>query len=204
MKMPLVSTAKVMYIGGLNSSGNKGRWIEADGYDVTMPRANSGFMANMSACFAKIGFGGDISDIKDRCLSCTKPDIIVGSSQGGAVAMALQKDWPDVRLLLIAPAWRTFGVLPETFSSTVILHGKDDYFVPYRDSEHLADKNKCTLVGVKDNHTLDQSYYVILDELDKISIDLGKHKSDEVIRAEWAAYKEAIARLVVPRELSQT
>lgn len=192
MKTPLVSTAKVMYIGGINSSGIKARMFAADGYDVMMPKAPSGIMATVGAFFAKYAFGGDISEIKAECLSCTKPDIIVGSSQGGAVAMALQKDWPDVRLLLIAPAWRTFNVPPVVSPSTVILHGKQDNLVPYQDSIQLFKKNKCTLYKVNDNHSLDRSYRIILDELDRISIDIGKHKPDDVIKAEWAEYRKAL------------
>jgi len=138
------------------------------------------------------GVGSYLEDLKACCLNCTKPDIIVGVSQGGAVAMSLaQNEWSGAKLLLIAPAWKTFGVKPVVSKGTVIIHGTNDWLVPLGDSEYLRKASGCRLIKVEDNHAVENSYGVILGEVDRLSIETGKHKSQEQIHTEWAAYKQA-------------
>jgi hypothetical protein len=73
----------------------------------------------------------------DRC----RPDVIVGSSMGGAVAMNLQSgDTPQV---LISPAWRAWTLLRVGRSrtvkpATIILHGDADRLIFPRYSRLLA------------------------------------------------------------------
>jgi hypothetical protein len=64
-------------------------------------------------------------------------DVIVGSSRGGAVAMAMQR--PETPLVLLAPAWRLCGVSP-TISAleAVVIHSPADRWVPIRDSTKLC------------------------------------------------------------------
>lgn len=63
------------------------------------------------------------------------PDIIVGSSRGGAVAMHLHSQ--DTPLVLLCPAWRDHGWVDCVKPSTWILHARQDEVVPYADSEIL-------------------------------------------------------------------
>jgi hypothetical protein len=75
-------------------------------------------------------------DAFDRC----KPDVVVGSSMGGAVAMNLRSgNTPQV---LVAPAWRVFGVIPfgraQTVKpATVIVQGDGDWLVRPGSSRRL-------------------------------------------------------------------
>lgn len=197
---PLVSTAKVVYVGGINSSGTKGRNLYYDGYDCTVPMMPShnftaGLARFLPGCLKALsGVNSYLAGLKDVVLNCTKtiPDIVVGVSQGGAVAMSLvQKEWVGAKLLLVAPAWRTFGVDSIVPRDTTILHAKRDWVVPLADSQHLMRKNKCRLLKVNDNHYLGQSYGLILSEVDRLSAQTGKHKPVDVINTEWAEYHKA-------------
>ena len=64
-----------------------------------------------------------------------KPDLVVGSSRGGAVAMNLKI---DASLVLLCPAWKRWGTATTVKPGTVILHSKADDVVPFADSEELA------------------------------------------------------------------
>jgi len=64
-----------------------------------------------------------------------RPDVIVGSSRGGAVAMAV--DRAGARLVLIAPAWQRFGGTASVPPGTMVLHCTTDDQVPFSDSEKL-------------------------------------------------------------------
>ncbi len=63
-----------------------------------------------------------------------KPDVVVGSSRGGAVAMNIQVDVP---LVLLCPAWKRWGAAAKLKPGTVILHSRDDEVIPFADSQEL-------------------------------------------------------------------
>ncbi len=64
------------------------------------------------------------------------PDVVVGSSRGGAVAMNI--DSGDTPLVLLCPAWKTWGTATRVKPGTIILHSRADETVPFADSEELA------------------------------------------------------------------
>ena len=64
------------------------------------------------------------------------PQVVVGSSRGGAVAMNI--DSGDARLVLLCPAWRRWGTARTVKPGTVILHSRADDVVPFTDSEELV------------------------------------------------------------------
>jgi pimeloyl-ACP methyl ester carboxylesterase len=74
-----------------------------------------------------------------------RPDIIVGISMGGAVAMNLAShDTPQV---LLAPAWRAWGVLRfgearQVKAATVVIHGDQDLTVFPRYSSRLLARSQ--------------------------------------------------------------
>ena len=199
---PLVSTAKVVYIGGINSYGMKGRRIAHDGYDCTVPLMPSDNVRAIAARFLPrciTGIQTYLNELCTCCLNCTKtvPDLVVGSSQGGAVAMSLvQNEWKGAKLILLAPAWKTFSVPLIVPRDTVIVHGTDDWLISLSDSVQLRNKNKCTLIKVNDNHHLEHSYDLILRQVDECSKRLGKHKSKEVIDRERAEYLNCTKMLI--------
>jgi hypothetical protein len=64
------------------------------------------------------------------------PDVVVGSSRGGAVAMNI--DSGDARLVLLCPAWKKWGAARTVKPGTVILHCRVDDVVPFAHSEELV------------------------------------------------------------------
>jgi len=65
-----------------------------------------------------------------------QPNVIVGSSRGGAVA--LNTNSGDTPLVLICPAWKRWGTVRIAKQKTVILHSRADDTVPFADSEELV------------------------------------------------------------------
>lgn len=64
-----------------------------------------------------------------------RPDVVVGLSRGGAVAMNIESG--STRLVLIAPAWKKWGQVRDAKPGTIILHARADDIVPYELSEEL-------------------------------------------------------------------
>ena len=65
-----------------------------------------------------------------------QPQVVVGSSRGGAVAMNIESG--DARLVLLCPAWKKWGTARTVKPGTVILHSRADDVVPFADSEELV------------------------------------------------------------------
>jgi alpha-beta hydrolase superfamily lysophospholipase len=65
-----------------------------------------------------------------------RPDVIVGSSRGGAVAMNIQAG--DTPLVLLCPAWKQWGKATTVKANTTILHSRADDVVLYENSEELV------------------------------------------------------------------
>lgn len=63
------------------------------------------------------------------------PDLVVGSSRGGAVAMNLKSE--TTPLLLICPAWKRWGQARTVKSGSLILHSRSDEVIPFSESEEL-------------------------------------------------------------------
>ena len=87
------------------------------------------------------------------------PDVVVGSSRGGAVAMNI--DAGSTPLILMCPAWKRFGTAKTVKPGTVILHSKADDVVPFLDSEKLVRNSglpKSALIVVGHEHRLADPY----------------------------------------------
>ena len=65
-----------------------------------------------------------------------RPDVIAGSSRGGAVAMNLESG--ETPLVLLCPAWKRWGTATTVKPNTIILHSRADDVVPFADSEELV------------------------------------------------------------------
>ncbi len=84
-----------------------------------------------------------------------QPQVVVGSSRGGAVAMNINSG--DAKLVLLCPAWKKFGTARAVKPGTVILHSRADDVVPFADSEKLVSNSglpASALVEVGDDHRL--------------------------------------------------
>jgi hypothetical protein len=84
-----------------------------------------------------------------------QPDVVVGSSRGGALAMSL--DSGRARLVLLCPAWKKYGRVRTVKPGTVVLHSRADDVVPFADSEELTRNSglpASALIEVGDDHRL--------------------------------------------------
>lgn len=93
-----------------------------------------------------------------------RPDVVVGSSRGGAVAMNLQSS--DTPLVLLCPAWKNWGIANRLKSNSVILHSRLDDVIPFADSEQLIQQSGLpaeTLIEVGSDHRLaDESSLAVM------------------------------------------
>ena len=64
------------------------------------------------------------------------PQVVVGSSRGGAVGMNIEIG--QARLVLLCPAWRNWGSASTVKAGTAILHSRADKIIPFSDSEELV------------------------------------------------------------------
>jgi hypothetical protein len=81
-----------------------------------------------------------------------QPQVVVGSSRGGAVAMNINSG--SAKLVLLCPAWKKWGTANTVRPDTVILHSRADDVVPFADSEELAKNSGATLIEVGTDHRL--------------------------------------------------
>jgi hypothetical protein len=65
-----------------------------------------------------------------------QPNVVVGSSRGGAVAMNINSG--DARFVPLCPAWQKYGTAKTVKPGTVILHSRADDVIPFGDSEELV------------------------------------------------------------------
>lgn len=65
-----------------------------------------------------------------------RPDVVVGSSRGGAVAMNLAVG--DARLVLLCPAWKRWGTARRVKPGTLVVHSRADESIRFADSEELV------------------------------------------------------------------
>jgi hypothetical protein len=84
-----------------------------------------------------------------------RPDVVVGSSRGGAVAMNINSG--EAKLVLLCPAWKKWGTARKVKPGTVILHSRSDDVVPFADSEELVKNSGLSvsaLVEIGTDHRL--------------------------------------------------
>ena len=86
------------------------------------------------------------------------PDVIVGSSRGGAVAINIESE--DTPLVLLCPAWKKWGCATTKKKNTTILHSRSDDVVPFENSEELVENSglpSSALIEVGSDHRLADS-----------------------------------------------
>ena len=136
---------KVLFLHGLESTpgGIKAKSLKGEGYEVFNPH------------LPKSSFAESVQ-IAQQLVEERSPDVIVGSSRGGAIAMSI--DPGDAGLVLVAPAWKRFcragGYLPRR---TLVLHSQNDKIVPIGDSKELVEDQGLTLVTCGKDHRMRDS-----------------------------------------------
>lgn len=84
-----------------------------------------------------------------------QPDVVVGSSRGGAVAMNIRSG--STPLVLLCPAWKRWGSVKQAKPGTVILHSEADDVIPFAESRELVQASglpENALIVVGDDHRL--------------------------------------------------
>jgi hypothetical protein len=135
---------KILYLHGWNSvvGGVKPTYIQSHGHEVIEPALDhEDFQAAIRA--AQIAFDEH------------QPNVVVGSSRGGAVAMNIESG--SARLVLICPAWKKWGMATTVKPGTQILHSRADDVVPFEESVGLLANSglpECALIEVGQDHRL--------------------------------------------------
>lgn len=116
-----------------------------------------------------------------------EPDLIIGSSQGGAIALSIADKYKDTPMFLLCPAWKIFNVNPTyVHPSSVIIHGIYDIEVPFQDSQELAQKFNITLIPTKDGHIVKQGMSVLISHLYNMATSLNRKKKTKEQESELA------------------
>jgi alpha-beta hydrolase superfamily lysophospholipase len=84
-----------------------------------------------------------------------QPDVVVGSSRGGAVAINIESG--DTPLVVLCPAWKHWGSARSVKQNTLILHSRADDVIPFAESEELARNSglaESALIEIGNDHRL--------------------------------------------------
>src|SRR5947209_8622370 len=117
---------KVLFLHGWSSDGaRKTAFLRFLGYDVLTP--------NLSDWWFKRAIAQ-----AQAAYDAFRPDVIVGSSRGGAVAMNMNSG--GTPLVLLAPAWKRWGKARTVNNPyrSIIVHSRHDNVVPFEDSIELC------------------------------------------------------------------
>jgi alpha-beta hydrolase superfamily lysophospholipase len=152
---------KILFLHGWNSQpgGLKPTFLAGSGHEVLNPALpDDDFDEAVRIAQAEY----------DRHL----PDVVVGSSRGGAVAMNVNTRMTP--LVLLCPAWKTWGAATTVKPGAVILHSEADDVVPIHDSRELLRNSglpDTALVIVGDDHRLadPQSLRAMLSAVERVS-----------------------------------
>lgn len=135
---------RILFLHGFGAQpgGFKPTYLLSRGLDVLNPQlSNDDFEAAVVAA--------------QEAFNAGNPEVVVGSSRGGAVAMNI--DAGEVPLVLVCPAWRHWGDARTVKQGTTILHSTNDEVIPFEDSVELvrvSDLPKSALWEIGDDHRL--------------------------------------------------
>jgi GNAT superfamily N-acetyltransferase len=135
---------KILFLHGWNSvpGGIKPTYLAEHGHTVINPKLSDDDFAE-AVRVAQAEFDKH------------QPQVVVGSSRGGAVALNI--DSGAARLVLLCPAWRNWGTATAAKAGTVILHARRDDVIAFADSESLLQNSRLprsALIEVGSDHRL--------------------------------------------------
>ena len=135
---------KVLFLHGLESTpgGRKPTTISNAGYEVIEPSLPSTSWV-------------DSVNAAQEAYDTEQPDVVVGSSRGGAVAMAA--DMSPRKMILIAPGWKKYCPNCTIAPTTTILHSPEDEIISFADSRLLSKMYGAELVITGDDHRMNDS-----------------------------------------------
>ena len=135
---------RILFLHGLESQagGAKPEHLKAAGYDVVEPS-----LAGTSFEESKI--------IAQAYVDKYRPEVIVGSSRGGALAMSV--DPAGARLVLVAPAWNIYGSPTGIRADSTIIHSESDRIIPFEESMQLSEMTGAELITAGNDHRMNDS-----------------------------------------------
>ena len=125
----------ILFLHGWTSvpGGTKPAYLQAHGHRVLNPALpDDDFDASVH--------------LADAEFRAHHPDVIVGSSRGGAVAMNMNSE--NCPLVLMCPAWKKWGTSDSAKANTVILHSRSDEIIPFADSVELVANSNLPLTAL--------------------------------------------------------
>ena len=149
----------ILFLHGLESrpGGKKPAFLRESGFNVINPHLPAEDF--IKSC-----------DIAQELVHTHSPDVVMGSSRGGAVAMAI--DVKGAQLVLIAPAWVNFRGPSQISANTVILHSQTDEVVSFANSVNLSMRSGATLITCGGDHRMNDSG--VLKKLLEVVTDVCK------------------------------
>lgn len=119
---------KILFLHGWNSKpgGMKPTYLLSHGHEVINPALSDHDFAN-AVSVAQAEYDNH------------KPEVVVGSSRGGAVAMNIKSG--DTPLVMLCPAWKNWGKVTTLKKGSIILHSRNDEVIPFASSEELISKS---------------------------------------------------------------
>jgi hypothetical protein len=135
---------KILYLHGWNSvvGGVKPTYLKSHGHEVIEPALDhEDFEAARRTAQA--------------AFDQHRPEVVVGSSRGGAVAVNLKSG--SARLVLLCPAWKKWGQAKTVKPGATIIHSRADDVVPFDDSVELLSKSglpDSALIEIGHDHRL--------------------------------------------------
>lgn len=119
---------KILFLHGWNSKpgGMKPTYLLSHGHEVINPALSDHDFAN-AVSVAQAEYDNH------------KPEVVVGSSRGGAVAMNIKSG--NTPLVLLCPAWKNWGRVTTLKKGSIILHSRNDEVIPFASSEELISKS---------------------------------------------------------------
>src|SRR5712671_3150282 len=116
---------KIFFLHGWQSvpGGVKPTFLAQHGHEVINPKLPDDKFA-------------DAAKVAQAEFDKHQPQVVVGSSRGGAVAMNITIG--DAKLVLLCPAWKKWGMARTMKPGSVILHSRADDVIPFGDSEELV------------------------------------------------------------------
>jgi alpha-beta hydrolase superfamily lysophospholipase len=149
----------LLFLYGWHSTpgGVKPTYLKDYGHEVLNPKLPDDDF-DQAVCIAQAEF--------DR----HQPDVVVGSSRGGAVAMNINSG--STPLVLLCPAWKRWETATTVKPGTVILHSRADEVIPFDDSVELVTNSGLpseSLVDVGTEHRLadEESLKKMLEAVEK-------------------------------------
>lgn len=135
---------RILFLHGWTSvpGGVKPSYLKANGHQLINPALDDD------------DFAAAVRTAQDE-FDQHRPDVVVGSSRGGAVAMNIDRG--AVPLVLLCPAWKRWGSASVLQSPAVILHSRADDVIPFADSEQLVASSGLppqSLIEVGQDHRL--------------------------------------------------